>query len=149
MVVAGSNAHFLTHLAATGAKVSGRTVEISAQDVHLTATVSNAFSRVSGFALRDGQRTPGMLVALVPQESERGANPVRFDQSDGDGSFSVANLLPGKYMLMALDKAWDLGWNNVPFLAKFISAGQAVMAKGHQEYKLDAKVQDATRSTAP
>jgi len=56
--------------------------------------VSNAFSRVSGFALRDGKRTPGMLIALVPQESERDGNPVRFDQSDGDGSFNVANLLP-------------------------------------------------------
>jgi len=148
LVVAGGDAHFLTQLTATGAKVSGRTVEISAQDVQLTATVSNAFSRVSGFALRDGKRTPGMLIALVPQESERYGNPVRFDQSDGDGSFSVANLLPGKYMLIALDKAWDLDWNNVQFLGKFTSGGEAVTAEGHQEYKFDAKVQDATRSTA-
>jgi hypothetical protein len=84
----------------------------------------------------------------VPQESERDSNPVRFDQSDGDGSFSVANLLPGKYTLIALDKAWDLDWNNLQFLGKFISGGEAIIAEGHQEYKVDAKVQDATRSTA-
>jgi len=143
LVVGGTTPHYLTNLTATGAKASGRQLEVGTKDVQLSVTVSGSFSDVSGFALLAGKRTPGMLVVLVPQGATKDTAPIRFDQSDGDGSFALHNVAAGNYVLLAVDHAWNLAWANPDFLAQFISKGQAVIAEAGGKSTLDITVQDA------
>ncbi len=148
VVVGGTTPHYLTNLTATGAKASGRQLEVGTKDVQLSVTVSGSFSDVSGFALLDGKRTPGVLVVLAPQGGTKDTAPIRFDQSDGDGSFALHNVAAGNYVLLAVDHAWNLAWANPDFLAQFISKGQAVIAEAGGKSTFDIAVQDAN-STEP
>ncbi len=143
MVINGGTPHYLTKLTAAGARVTGRTVEIGAQDVQMSVNVSGSFSNVSGFALRDGKHTVGMLVVLLPQGETKEAFPIRFDQSNADGSYAFNNLAPGKYLLFALDNAWELDWGNPNFLALFGSKGRAIVAEAGQKNNFDVTAQDA------
>lgn len=143
MVINGGTPHYLTKLTATGAQVSGRTMEIGAQDVQMSVSVSGSFSNVSGFALRDAKHTVGMLVVILPQGETKDAFPIRFDQSNADGSYAFNNLVPGKYLLFALDNAWDLDWENPNFLAQFSSKAQAIVAEAGQMSSIDVSAMDA------
>ena len=47
----------------------------------------------------------------------------RRDQSDSDGTFTLANILPGKYVLMAIENGWDLEWMNPSVLKPYRERG--------------------------
>lgn len=129
----------MTHLAATGAKVIGRTIEIGSQDVQLTLTVALANARLFGFALRDGKHARGMIVELLPEGAERGLFQIRSYQSDG--SFVFQNVVPGRYTLIALDGVWNSDWSEAEFLDKFAAGGQAISIESGAEMKTDVSVQ--------
>lgn len=149
LTVNADSPHFLTHLAATGAKVSGRRIEIGSTDVQLTVTISAANAQISGYATRDGKHVAGMLVALLPETPDRDVAPVRFDQSDGDGSFRFQNVVPGQYKLVALDGAWSApDWNSEAFAKKFAPQGKSVSVIASGEAKIDLPVV-SVNATAP
>lgn len=150
LVVNGGNvAHYLTSLTATGARVSGRHIELGSQDANLTLTVSGNLSQCSGFVNREGKHTAGMLVVLLPQDAAtRDIAPMRFDQSDADGSYAFRNVLPGKYSLFALDNAWDQSWNSAEFLSKFAAEGQLITAQAGAQKTFELSVHDAKAKPA-
>ena len=145
LVVNGGNiVHYLTSLTATGARVSGRHVEIGSQDVNMALTVSGSFAQYSGFVSREGKHTAGMLVVLLPSDAAtRDISMIRCDQSDADGSFAIRNVLPGKYSLFALENAWDKPWNRADFLAQFAAKGEAIRAIPGDKKTIDLTAVDA------
>lgn len=151
LTVNSDSPHFLTHLSATGATVSGRRIDIGSTGVQLTVTISAANAQVSGYAVRDAKHTAGMLVALVPEIPSRDVAPVRFDQSDGDGSFRFQNVVPGQYKLVALDGAWSApDWNSEAFAKKFAPQGKSVSVLAGGEAKIDlSAVSVAAPTPAP
>ncbi len=59
------------------------------------------------------------MVLLVPEFGENIEDDSRMDQSDSDGTFAISGILPGKYLLMAIDDGWDLEWFNPAVLNPF------------------------------
>jgi hypothetical protein len=132
----------VSSLEATGAAVSHRTIEIPAgQPVKLTVHTSEAKCSLAGFALKDGKPFAGAMIVLVPQDPDQ--NPALFhrDQSDSDGSFSMAPLFPGRYTLLALENGWDLEWSNPAVLFKYLPNGLPVEIAPNSALNLNAKVQ--------
>jgi hypothetical protein len=60
------------------------------------------------------------MVLLVPASGRNLDDDVRIDQSDSDGSFSLSQVRPGNYFLLAIDNAWDLNYDNAPDLAPYL-----------------------------
>jgi len=81
---------------ATGAKVTGHSIEIA------NAT-PQGLGQVAGIALREARPLAGALIVLVPEHPENNAPLFRRDQSDSDGTFSLPNVLPGKYTVVAIE----------------------------------------------
>jgi hypothetical protein len=81
------------------------------------------------------------MILLVPQDPDQ--NPAQFhrDQSDSDGSFSMAPIFPGRYTLLALENGWDLEWSNPAVLFQFLPNGLPVELKPGATLNLSAKVQ--------
>ena len=52
------------------------------------------------------------MIVLVPQDAANNSPLFRRDQSDSDGSFTLLNVVPGQYTVLALAQGWDLEWGN-------------------------------------
>ena len=139
VAVAQSGGTFVKSVSGTGAKIAGGmvTVEPGAQ-AKLLVVVGNGYGRITGTAQRQGKPFSGAMVLLVP---DQGANTALFrrDQSDSDGTFTLNNVVPGKYRVMAIENGWDLEWMKPEVIKKF--AGKAASVDLGTREKLDIKVE--------
>ena len=135
-----ANGFFLKQVSATGALVKGRVIEISGRTaVHITAVASRGAARVEGTAMHDDQPFSGAMIVLVPQDPGNNLPLFRRDQSDSDGTFTLPNVVPGAYTVIALANGWDLEWANPTVLQPYLKGGEAVQVPA--EGKLQIKVQ--------
>jgi hypothetical protein len=129
-------------VSATGAKVSGQSVEIgAAQDVRLTVVVSKGSGTVTGFALKDGKPVDGVMILLVPQDPEHNTALFRRDKSDSDGSFNLDGILPGKYTVVAIENGWGLQWFSPSLLHKYLPGGATLRIDANAKLEVKVNVQ--------
>ncbi len=134
----GSDTLYLKSMEASGARASSSMVEIAADPVVLKLTAARGIGRVDGVALADGHPRGGALVVLVPE----GREEMRYsrDQSDSDGTFTLANVVPGNYRVFAtLD--WEIDWKDEETLKRFLPGSARVKVEAGGNYKVEVKVQ--------
>jgi hypothetical protein len=142
ITVAGPANLLVKNVSATGAKVFGREVDISGSNrVSLMVTVSEEHGRVDGTALRHGKPVAGAMIVLVPPDMEHNSSLVRRDQSDSDGTFSLAHTLPGKYTVVAIENGWGLQWLKREVMQPFLRDGQPVEVTAGGRVKITVDVQ--------
>jgi hypothetical protein len=142
VTIAQPPASAVRSMSATGAKVSGRTVEIgSSPDVRLSVVISKGSGVVKGFALKDGKPADGVMIALVPQDPEHNLVLFRRDQSDSDGSFNLRGILPGKYTVVAIENGWDLEWFSPAALQRYLAAGEKIQVNANAKLEVKVNVQ--------
>jgi hypothetical protein len=132
----------ITHLAVTGAKLDGQSIQIGSDDVRLTIQAAKASARIGGTALKDGKPFAGAMIVLVPQDMSR-PTLYRRDQSDSDGSFQLLTIPPGMYTLVAIENGWDFEWSNPQVMRPFLRAGKVVQVSIEGNYQADVPVQNA------
>lgn len=97
---------------ATAAKTSnanvardGITVRSGERVSGLTITIAEGAASLRGRVTVDEEQKlpPGLRVYLVPAEPESAENVVRFFEAraDGDGTFALGNIAPGRYWIIA------------------------------------------------
>jgi hypothetical protein len=139
-------AEYVQRITALGAKTFGREVMIeSATDVQLTITMGRGPGQVTGVAKLNGKPTAGVMVLLMPESGENLDEDIRMDQSDSDGTFALSNIVPGKYVLMAIEDGWDLEWMNVDVLKPYREKGQTIQIAPNQTEKVSVEVQNAIK----
>jgi len=132
----------LGSVTATGAKVAGLNVEIGdAGTVQLTLNLWRGLGEVNGTVLRDGKPVPGAMVVLVPHDPQNNVPLVRRDQSDLDGTFTLAAVLPGKYTVVAIHDGWEMDWMNPQVLDGFLKNGETVEVVADRKYDVKVGVQ--------
>jgi hypothetical protein len=67
----------------------------------------------------------------------------RRDQSDSDGTFSLTNIVPGRYRLLAIEGGWDLEWGNRDVLNAFLK--KSIPVEVHANDKLTGTVESQSR----
>jgi hypothetical protein len=85
---------------------------------------------VEGFAKRDGKAVSGAMVVLVPKNADADRDRFRRDESDLDGSFSLRDVIPGSYTVVAIENGWDLDWAEPGVLAGYLKHGQPIEIGG-------------------
>ena len=85
---------------------------------------------VEGFAKRAGKGASGAMIVLVPKNPGGNHDRFRRDQSDLDGSFSLPNVIPGSYTIVAIENGWDLDWSEPAVLARYLRHGQNIEIGG-------------------
>ncbi len=81
---------------------------------------------VEGFAKRTGKGISGAIIVLVPKNPEANRDRFRRDESDSDGSFSLPNVVPGSYTIVAIENGWDLDWAEPAVLSGYLKNGQTL-----------------------
>jgi hypothetical protein len=129
-------------LSASGAKVTGRSLELTGgQDVRLQVVLSEGTGRITGFALKDGKPLDGVMIVLVPEVPEHNLVLFRRDQSDSDGSFLLPAVHPGKYTVVAIEDGWELEWLTPGVLERYLAGGEPVRVTPNAKIEVKVKVQ--------
>jgi hypothetical protein len=132
----------ISNISVTGAKVTGRTVEIKGPGpVQLTIFTASGLGKVEGVVMRDDKPVAGAMVVFVPEDPVNNRPLFRRLQSDSDGSFTAARVLPGKYAVVSIEDGWSLEWANPEVLKAYIPKGEALEIKPLGKYKTTVKVQ--------
>jgi hypothetical protein len=130
----------LHSITASGTKVIGSKIEIGiGTDARLTLTLARGvYARVKGIVERGGKPAPGMMVVLVPEDL-RESTEYRREQSDSDGSFSMTQVSPGKYTVVAV-RDWDLEWVKPDVIREYLAGGSSVEVSGGEEPEIKVTV---------
>ena len=132
---------YVDQVQAVGAKVSGRSFELgTTEPVRLAVEISQGLGRVEGVALREGKPAAGAMILLVPQDLQSDPSLFRRDQSDSDGTFTLAAVPPGRYTVVAIEDGWDQEWAKPSILKQWLSGGEAVQVAPNGRCTIKIKV---------
>jgi hypothetical protein len=131
VVLQGRPNIFLTGLTAKGAETAGRYVTVGAGESTLTVHVAVGRASLTGVATLDGRPSVGAMVLLVPItiEDPNSITMLRQDQTNTDGSFDIANIIPGQYILVGIDHGWQINWGDPSTLRRYLMQGVPVELK--------------------
>jgi hypothetical protein len=143
VVLQGRPNIFLAGLTAKGAEAAGRYVTVGAGDSTLTVHVASGRASLSGVATLEGKPSVGAMVLLVPItiEDPNSITFLRQDQTNTDGSFDLANVIPGQYILVAIDHGWQINWGDASTLRRYLMQGVPVDLKSSAMVKQNVTAQ--------
>jgi hypothetical protein len=99
------------------------TIAVGVQQ-ELTAWLTGGVVKLEGIAQKAGKPVAGVMVVLIPKDPEMHREYFRRDQSDFDGTFSVAYIVPGTYTIVAVEDAWGMEWMQPGVLSRYAQHGQ-------------------------
>jgi hypothetical protein len=106
-------------------KAAGHDVTLGAGvQQELTAWLTSGVVKLEGVVQKAGKPVAGVMVVLIPKDPELHREYFRRDQSDFDGTFSVANIVPGAYTIVAVEDAWGMEWMQPGVLSRYAQHGQ-------------------------
>jgi hypothetical protein len=144
---AGSpNKPYSVRIASTNGVTEGRKLNVSSgSSLEVTLSLIGGEVTVEGVAQRAGKPFSGAMVVLVPKDPEAKREFFRRDQSDMDGTFSLLQVFPGNYTVIAIEDGWDLDWGKPEVLAQYTKHGQSItvgnQAKGPSQLAEPVEVQ--------
>jgi len=122
---------YLAHLTAQDGEVKNRVLTVKTGSTpKLELLASKGFGQIDGVAKRGEQPASGVMVLLAPDD-----NPFLFrrDQSDSDGTFTLGNVVPGHYRLLAVERGWELEWANPNVLNAFLKKSVPVEVRANDK----------------
>jgi Carboxypeptidase regulatory-like domain len=116
------------------ARMTSGDIQVSGHEFNLppgasqewTVSLAEGKTRIEGFVKRGGKAASGVMVVLVPEDPEAHEDMFRRDQSDSDGSFVLADVIPGSYTVAAVEDAWGFDWSKPTLLARYAAHGQTL-----------------------
>jgi hypothetical protein len=141
----GGSVYAAARVQSEGQESAGKMLKVTAgQTLSVSVTLVEARGRGDGFVKAGGKGVAGAMVVLVPKHPESNGDYFRRDQSDLDGSFSLQQVAPGTYTVVAIADGWDLDWSKAGVIAKYAAHGQMVTvpdSKDPVELRLPVEVQ--------
>jgi hypothetical protein len=128
-------------LSATGARAEGQTIQVTnSNPVQLKIELSKGLSTVNGTARRDGAPFASAMIVLVPENPEDNLPLFRRDQSDSDGTYSLHDVVPGKYKILAIEDGWDVEWADMRLFKSRLDHAASIEVGPSKTYDVTVKV---------
>ena len=109
----GAQDWILTRMVAQNATVQASQITLTAgASAKLACTAIRVSANVPGIVLRDDKPVAGAMVLLVPDDGTRDKQRYRRDESDSDGTFTLRQVIPGRYIAVAILNGWNLEWGD-------------------------------------
>ena len=126
-----------------GKSTAGGDFNVQDKSLNMDVTLAQELVKVNGVVLKDGKGFPGAMVVLVPHNPAALHALVRRDQSDSDGTFSLKDVAPGRYTILAIEDGWSLDWAKPGVLDRYLSGGLPVTLRNTQsgDVQLDQPIQ--------
>jgi Carboxypeptidase regulatory-like domain len=141
-VLYGAPDWILTRIIAQNAKVQGSQVTLTAgASAKLACMATRVSANVPGVVLRDDKPVAGAMVLLVPDDGIRDKQGYRLDESDSDGTFTLRQVVPGRYLAVAILNGWNLEWGDPAVLNPYLEKGEKVTVTADKSPNLKLQVQ--------
>jgi Carboxypeptidase regulatory-like domain len=142
LTLLGAPGFYVDRVESSGAKASGRSVEIQGSSaVNLAVYVGRGVTQVEGVAQRGGKPVAGAMILLVPRDFTGNPLSLRRDQSDSDGTFMLPQVLPGSYTVVAIQNGWDQEWSNPAVIKTWLGLGETVDVSPNAKKTVTVNVQ--------
>jgi hypothetical protein len=128
IVLGGSERPYsLAHISSEAGTVSGHTLTVAAgSSLSASLTLASGSVEVQGIVKHAEKAVAGAMIVLVPKAPEENRDLVRRGQSDLDGTFSLSDVVPGSYTVVAIENGWDLEWSRSNVIAVYLKRGQTI-----------------------
>jgi hypothetical protein len=125
VVLQGRPDLYLTGITAKGAEAAGRYVTLPGGASILTLHIASGRATVTGVATIQDKVSVGALALLVPTtiDDPNSLRILRRDQTNSDGSFDLADVIPGQYILVVIDHGWEINWSDPSTLRSYLTQG--------------------------
>ncbi|HWF46820.1 MAG TPA: carboxypeptidase-like regulatory domain-containing protein [Bryobacteraceae bacterium] len=125
ILLQNSNGFVIRSVQAKGARYANGVLDIAGDGpVDLSITATSNLAKIDGIAMRNNAPCPAAMILLLPADGN--ADAIRRDQSDSDGTFTLPEVLPGRYTLVGIDNGRDLAYQDPAVMAKYLPQGQSV-----------------------
>lgn len=143
VTLVGDGELYLSSLLIGNRAVEGRIASLSSGSTTLDLQLARGRAAVRGVASLDGKPAAGAMVMLVPATfGQTGSITIlRRDQANTDGSFLIENIIPGDYILLAIDHGWTVNWRDPSTLERFLTHGLPLALQSQASVKQDLEVQ--------
>jgi len=129
-VFGAAKQYVIVAMSADGAQVKGHSITLPAgASPRVTLTLAVGVD-VEGVAKKSAKPFAEAMVVLVPKNAAVDHDLFRRDQSDLDGTFSLRNVVPGSYTLVAIEDGWDLDWSRPEVIAPYVKRGRPIEVRG-------------------
>jgi uncharacterized surface anchored protein len=136
---------YVDRVTANNARVTGRVLELgSGGPVQVKVSLGHGRSSMTGKVEQNGAPVAGAMVLLLPEDFTA-PGLIRRDQSDGDGSFSLSDITPGRYILLALEANDDLEYAKAEAMQPYLSRGKQIVIEPGRKYQETAAYVGAAR----
>jgi hypothetical protein len=126
---------YVDNITATNARVTGRMIELgTGGPVQLKVALARGRSSMTGRVEQNGAPVSAAMVLLLP-ENFAAPGLIRRDQSDGDGTFSLTDITPGRYVLLALEANDDLEYAKADVMQPYLSRGKTIVIEPGKRYE--------------
>ena len=126
-VLYGAPDWIITRIVAQNAKVQGSQITLAAgASAKLVCTATRVSASVTGTVLQDDKPFAGAMVLLVPDDGLHDKQRYRRDESDSDGTFTLRQVVPGRYTAIAIQNGWNLEWGDPAVLNPYLEKGEKV-----------------------
>ena len=128
VVLSGKGNFYLTGITAQAAEAAGRFITVPGGNSTVTLHVADGRATLTGIVMMKGKPSVGAMVLLIPATlgDPAGLNIIRRDQTNTDGSFDLNDVLPGQYILLAIDHGWQVNWRDTSTLRDYMMHGVPV-----------------------
>lgn len=117
----------IARISAEGNAVTGHTLTVAPGSLlSISLTLVGGSVEVQGAVKRAGKVVAGAMVVLVPKDPQGNHDLFRRAQSATDGTFSLRDVVPGSYTVVAIEKGWDLDWSQANVIAAYMKGGQTI-----------------------
>ena len=141
-VLYGAQDWTITRIIAENAKVQGSEITLApGAAAKVVCTAARVSASVAGTVLQDDKPFPGAMVLLVPDNDLGDKQRYRRDESDSDGTFTLRQVVPGRYTAMALQNGWNLDWGSPDVLRPYLAKGDKVVVTNDKSTNLKLQVQ--------
>jgi hypothetical protein len=141
ILLQNSHGFVIRSVQAEGARYANGILDISGDEpVNLSITETSNLAKINGIAMRANAPCSAAMILLLPADGN--PDDIRRDQSDSDGTFTLPDVLPGRYTLVAIDNGRDLAYQDRAVMAKYLPQGQLVEVPLKSESRLTVMVQN-------
>jgi Carboxypeptidase regulatory-like domain len=129
-LVAGSarKSYSVARISSEENEVVGHSLTVAAgASLQATVVLVGGVATVEGVVERGGKAAAAAMVVLVPDDPEANLDLFRRDQSDFDGTFALAQVVPGTYTILAIENGWDLDWAKPAVIESYRRKGQKIV----------------------
>ncbi len=143
VVLGGKPDIYLDGMKAQSAEVDGRYITVHSGNAILTIHAARGRTSVTGVATIAGKPVAGAMVLLVPAglDDPSSMTLLARDQTNTDGSYDLPAVIPGQYILLAIDNGWQINWKDASTLNRYLIHGVPLDLRPGTEIKQDIEAQ--------